>query len=388
MNRLLAIAVAAAASVPAAMAQSADFNRIISTVLSNNPQLAADSLTARAGLLEMAAEGNLPETEAGFDHLWSARDNEPRWGVEVSQSFDWPGVYAARRKALGAARSAEEAAARARVRQTALQARLLLIDVVDANLQIKARKQIAENLDSMLALTRQRFDNGDVTILTLKKMEMARYSAIADLDQAENDLDRLRADLAAMAGGTLIDTDGLTEFPESTLLAEADYVGQDDPATLALTLESETERLKERTEALRRWPGFSVGYLHEFEEGQHFNGFSVGLSLPLFSTRNQKAAATARSLAADAAATNARLTRAAAIRSTYAEASRLSRRIEAYHSVFGNDNYPELLHKAYDRGQLTAHEYLGEINEYMTMYLDHLAAETAFHRAVATLRAL
>ena len=388
MNRSSALFIAVAATAAAAMAQSAQFNDIIATVLARSPRLAADSLSARADLLSMATEGNLPAAEISFDHLWGASDGDKRWGLEVSQGFDWPGVYRARHKALAAARQAAQAESMARLRQTALEARLLLIDLVDANLQVKTRRRIKANFDSLLSLTRQRFEAGEVTILTLKKMEMAGYGTEADLADAESNLDRLRADLAAMAGGTLIDTDGLTEFPQQKLLQESDYLSQAAPAIEALTLAAETERLGARAEALKRLPGFSAGYVHEYEEGQHFNGFSVGMTIPGLATRHQKAAADARREAAEATAENARLTRAAAIHAAYAEAHRLSSRVEAYHRVFTDDDYTDLLRKAYDRGQLSAHEYLGELNEYMTLYLEHLADETAFHRAVATLRAL
>lgn len=388
MNRLLTIFVTVAASTSAATGQSADFNTVIAQILTNNPQLAADSLSSRADLLTMAAEGNLPDPEVSFDHLWSARDNEPRWGLEVSQSFDWPGVYAARRKALSAARQAGETATMARIREASMQARLLLIDVIGANLQVKARQQIVENFDSMLSLTRRRFESGDVTILGLRKMELARYDAQAGLDDAESTLDRLRADLAAMAGGRLIDTDGLTEFPTTPLHAEADYIGQVTPAIDALLFAAETERLNSRTESLRRWPGFSIGYVHEFEENTHFNGLSVGLQLPVFSTRHQQAAATLRHEAADAMATNARLTRIATIRATYAEANRLNRRITACDEIFSDGDYPLLLRKSFEGGQLTAHEYLGELNEYLDVWLNRLADKAAFHRAVITLEAL
>lgn len=388
MNRLSALFVAAVASASAATAQTADFNAIITEVLARNPQLAADSLTARADLLALAAEGNLPDPEVGFDHLWGSREGDPRWGLEVTQGFDWPGAYRARRRATSAARAAVEASARDRMRRAALEARLLLIDVVDANLNVKARRRIKENFDSLLSLTRRRFDSGDVTILTLKKMEFECYGAGADLEEAESNLDRLRADLAAMAGGKLIDTDGLTDFPQERLLAEADYMKRPSPALEALSLTADSRRLAAKAESLSRLPGFSVGYVHEYEEGEHFNGFSLGMTLPVFSTRHRRAEALARSEAAEAETTIARLNRNAAIRAAYAEAERLDRRVDTYHRVFGNDDYLHLLLKAYEQGQLTAHEYLGEINEYLSLYLDHLASETAYHRALARLQSL
>ncbi|MDE7141660.1 MAG: TolC family protein, partial [Muribaculaceae bacterium] len=48
-----------------------------------------------------------------------------------------------------------------------------------------------------------------------------------------------------------------------------------------------------------RYPSFSVGYRHAFEEGTHFDGFSVGIGLPLYSRRHSSEASDARSLMAE-----------------------------------------------------------------------------------------
>lgn len=362
-----------------------DFNSAIATILSHSPQLQADSLTARADLLAMAAEGNLPDPELGYSHLFSASE-EQRWGVEVSQSFDWPGVYAARSRALDAAREAEEYAARARVRAKALEARLLLIDMVDANCRVAALREVAANVDTLLSLTRERFDRGDVTILTLKRMEFERFNSRAALDDALSEQDRLRVELAAMAGGTLIDVDHIMDYPPLTLLPEHEYLAAADPTVEALEARGRVERLQERVEKLKRWPGLSLGYQHEYEDGAHFNGFSIGLTLPIFSTRHTGEAAAMRAAATAAELTQTRLDRAAAIRAAHAEARRLQRRLEAYDELFAADSYLELLRISYNSGQLTAHEYLGEINDYLTLRLDRLATARSLARSLALLR--
>ncbi len=386
MKKIITLTAAAMLTACAALAESADFNPIIARVLARNPQLAADSLSARADLLTMAAEGNLPDPEVAFDHKWpTVASDGTRWGLEVSQSFDWPGVYAARNKAIGAARRAEELMALSRLKEKALEVRLLLIDIVDANLRVATLSQVKENMDTMVELTREMYDRGNATVLTLKKMEFERYSTESALSDAQVDLDRLRADLAAMAGGELIDTDGLTEYPAQTLHEESVYTAASVPSISAMVEKANADRLTARAEKLKRMPGFSVGYLHEYEEGMHFNGFSVGMTLPFFSTRHTVGAAKARAEAAEASLESARLARAAAVRAGHSEAMRLKRRVEAYHSIFGSDNYPELLRRAYSKGQMTAHEYLGEVNEYLTLYMEHLATERAYMRSLATL---
>lgn len=46
-----------------------------------------------------------PEVE--FSRVWNTESGgENKWSLSVSQSFDWPGVYAARREATRSSRSA------------------------------------------------------------------------------------------------------------------------------------------------------------------------------------------------------------------------------------------------------------------------------------------
>lgn len=35
-------------------------------------------------------------------------------------------------------------------------------------------------------------------------------------------------------------------------------------------------------------PSLSIGYAHEFEDGMHFNGANLGVSIPLFSARERR----------------------------------------------------------------------------------------------------
>lgn len=364
-------------------AQAADFNTIVADVLSTNPALKADSLTANAELQELAMNGNLPDPEIGFEHKWGG--NEKRWGLEVSQSFDWPGVYAARSRALSAAREAEEYMAMARVREKSIEVRMLLLDIVAANRRVKILSQVQINVDSLLQLTQRQLETGNATILTLKKVEFEHYNIGNQLSDAIIEQDRLRVELAAMAGNRLIDTDGLLEFPAQTLESEETYSRAAWAAADALEATTRRDRAIQRAESLNRFPGLSVGYVHDYEEFTHYNGFSLGLTLPVFSTRHAVAAARLRAEATEAQAMAEKLGREAQIRSSYASARRLSARIAAFDRVFGSADYLPLLQKSLNAGQTTISDYLRDVNDYLNSQLDHIATCVAYHQALVAL---
>ncbi len=128
-----------------------------------------------------------------------------------------------------------------------------------------------------------------------------------------------------------------------------------------------------------------MGYVHETEGDENFNGFSVGLTLPVFSTRNNKKAAEAEALARSYELDGLRLARRSAIISDVRSAAKMKRQIDAYHEIFEKDDYLALLERAYRGGQMSQHVYLGEVNDYLRLCMDHLAMLLNYHRTLATL---
>lgn len=74
--------------------------------------------------------------------------------------------------------------------------------------------------------------------------------------------------------------------------------GENSPEVIAARAEAEAAIKEEKAASMESLPGISIGYQHAFEEGIHFNGASLGISIPLFSSRNKKKAAKAATVAA------------------------------------------------------------------------------------------
>lgn len=389
---LAAVAASAAALLPhpAASAQSPadEFNRIVASVVAHNPQLAADEAATRAEILRQSADNNLADTEVDFDRTWGTTPEAGnKWSLTVSQSFDWPGVYAARRKAARQGRLAAESRQAAALRQKVLEAKLMLLDVVYANQQVAALQAISQNMAALVQATDSLFSHGEATILEVKKIRFEQYDVSVQLDDALEQLGTLSRNLAALNGGEAVDVTLLTDYPHQSLLSEQDYLQAADPTLTAMARSAEAARLTARAERLKSWPGFSVGYVHETEGSERFNGFSVGLSLPIFSRRHVAAAARADRLAMQYQLDDATLARRAEIISNVAGANKMKRQIDAYHEIFGQE-YPELLERAYRGGTMTQHVYLSEINDYLRRCSEHLLLTLSYHRTLATLNSL
>ena len=95
MKKAIIFAVAAFAAATAG-ARTLSQAEAIDTIISSNSRLKALRANAEADYqsdLYEAKRLNDPEVE--FEHLWGPDDNK-KWNIGVSQSFDWPGAYGKR----------------------------------------------------------------------------------------------------------------------------------------------------------------------------------------------------------------------------------------------------------------------------------------------------
>ena len=132
-------------------------------------------------------------------------------------------------------------------------------------------------------------------------------------------------------------------------------------------------------------PGFSLGYRHQYEGGTHFNGLSVGIALPAWGASRSKAAARAE---AEAAALQAEAQTAATASQFDAQRRRvvaLGERLEAYDGALATSDYPALLRKSLDGGQISMLTYIQELNFFMEARIAREQAARDYHLALATL---
>ena len=124
---------------------------------------------------------------------------------------------------------------------------------------------------------------------------------------------------------------------------------------------------------MKRMPSFSVGYLHDFEEGVHFNGLSIGITLPDFGAGKSAKAAELEAETAQMKREEARAMRNVEVAANIAEAARLTAVLAEYDKALSQSDYLRLLKKSFDAGQITLTQYLLDQNWYLTTRLDHLA---------------
>lgn len=74
-------------------------DQVLKNIETNNRELQANEQQITSQKLEAKTDNNLPDPTLSYAHLWGAKDkNETIGELVVSQSFDFPSLYATRNK--------------------------------------------------------------------------------------------------------------------------------------------------------------------------------------------------------------------------------------------------------------------------------------------------
>ena len=367
-----------------AMAQT-PWDNVLSSVLENNAELRGNIAREMASVAQNRAENALEGLEVGGERMWSADPaKKDKWAVSVSQSFDYPGIYRARKQANDFNTQAFDYLQLSLISDKALSVKLLIIDIINAQARLDFYKQVGENLQRMDSLTQRSFELGNVTILDVRKMQLAVLDNDSRISTCESDVAVLMASLRGL-GGVFSESDAMWQsYPIQCLLEPSrnpeNYYEYHIGSFRSQAAQAATEAIK-----LGAMPSFALGYRHAFEDGTHFNGLSVAVKLPSFSQKQRRNAAKleAEALTAEFDGQLA-LTMAEAV-GNYNSAMSLKASLEQYRNLSGDSSYLELLKRAYDGGAMTIIDYLNEINIFSDARLNYIDLEYRYNLTLARL---
>jgi len=385
MNRfsIIVLTVTAAAAAPVALQAMSPIDSLAAVIAEANPAFNARRAELQSRSLSIQAENMLPGPELEGEHLWGP-DGDNRWGAGISQSFDWPGVYSARRQARRASDNAFAQLAEAERAEQVLAAKLALIDLVAARHDAGMLRRIHSNVAELTELTQRALDHGQATILDLRKLQIEGIDISRRLEQAEQERSAAIAELRAM--GYSGDVPDALDYPS----VAPDYAAAASRWMSAPTLaaaRAEEMAAKARAAAAARGclPGFSLGYRHQYEGGSHFNGLSVGIALPAWGSSKAKAAARAEAEAARLQAEAQMAETTARFDDTRRRLMGLEVRRQQYRETLGGSDYTDLLRKSLEGGQISIITYIQELNFVMEALLSWEQVEKEYHTLLSIL---
>lgn len=367
-----------------------NYNELINSVVANNPEIAALVTAAESDLLSLKSENNLPETDVEFEHQWGQKDVGNKWSIGISQGFEWPGVYKARRNAAKSASEAMQYLNRSNYLDKLLDVKLLFIDIVHTRKNIEVMTEVCDHMAQLKAKYHNSYLQGEVSILDVNKIDIEHIAVSRRCNELANQLSALENSLLAMNGGKDCSPilAKLNEYPCDMILSEDEYtrlIKQYDPQVNYNMHMTHAQTSMSNAARLKNLPGFSLGYMHVNELGEHFNGLKVGISLPLFSNRNKVKAAKAMLRSMEYTQTDIEVSKLSAMYSDRAKAIVLFDEVNEYKPIFEQCNNIALLKKALDGGEISLLTYLQEVNYFLQAQQEYMNVVYQYHYTIARL---
>ena len=371
---------------------ASDFDDVLSTIVSNNLSLKNAVAVDEASIAEMKAENTLEAPEFSYENLFGAKGIGDKRNFSLSQSFDWPGVYAARSQAVKKSESAMQYLRESGVLDLRRDVRVALIDMINIRQQIATTSKICDGLAAMSEYYKKASEEGNETRLDYNKAVVEHINAVRELKTLKADSSVIAATLRDLNGGKevkeLIARVGLN-YPHadlSSLIPERERIRMKDPSVAASRASIEAQKALIKVEKRSLLPGFSVAYLHEWEMGDNFNGFSVSVTLPFLTGRSKVKAASMRLASQNLDEEMAVIKIYSEMQADYETAVELRELLREYRGVMSDDSTFELLRKALDVGQINFLTYMQELNYFLAARRDFLEAHYRYHLAVARLQ--
>ncbi len=397
MSNIKTIIALAAATIPtllggAASAQDTGQDQIttlgyiINQIKAHNTELKALRGEADATKAEAKAGAALPDPEVSFGYLWYGRKD-----VSASQSFDWATITGRRRASVQATDTLAEFLYTAGYNAILTQATKAYIATVRANATLNilsAKKRAAE---SMAHLTRRRLDAGTARKDEAMTTQMAKTQALAELTRAQAERDEQLAIIAALNGGIAIDVQDSTFSATEELGGDFEsWYAVVSPFILSEKIAAAQMQVAEAQRSIARAsaaPTISLGYMGEFTPDDHYEGVTIGLTVPLWSARHRTNQASLAAQAARDRETAIRKRSRAVLRAAYDKALMLGRVASEMRENLEKTDSRYLTIRALERGEISASEAIMANNLYFDTAIEAINAEAEYRTAIIELYA-
>jgi len=119
--------------------------------------------------------------------------------------------------------------------------------------------------------------------------------------------------------------------------------------------------------------------------GERFNGFLVGISIPLFSNRNNVKQAKAQALYTDLQLESTTTTVESELHQLYNQSVALKTSMDEYNTVLKSQNSLALLNKAIQTGQISMIEYFVDVTTFYQSMQNYMQLQNEYQKVMAQL---
>ena len=341
---------------------------LLAEIENNNTALSAMRKTVETEKMGNKTGIQLQNPEVEFHYLWgdpSAIGN--RTDISVRQSFDFPSAYAYRNQIADMKNEQVELEYKKQKMDIFLQVRMLCAELTYQNaLRAEYRKRYA-NAQQIERSVRTKLETGEANILDQNKAKVTLLNTKSELRHIEIERQSLLQQLATLNGGNAV---AFEDSVFQTAPINSDFVqwiaqaSVNNPLLNWLEQEIAISDKNAQLQTAESLPKLNAGYMSEKVVGEHFQGVTVGISIPLFENKNTVKYARLKSEAVQHRQTDEKLRFYNDMKTLHTKASALQQNIAEFRNQLSLESDLELLQKALDKGAISLTEYLFELTVY------------------------
>ncbi|MDR1938710.1 MAG: TolC family protein, partial [Tannerellaceae bacterium] len=235
----------------------------------------------------------------------------------------------------------------------------------------------------------RRLETGDANQLEANKISLELLNVKTAASRNAVAIDAKRKELETLNGGIPLAFDAgnyepLAELPSLDALCDEAFAL--DPALQVLRSEQAVAGQALRVSRAQWLPGLEVGYqLNTASRGERFNGFLVGVSIPLFTNRQKVKQAKAETLYSELRYDDSAMKAKNELLQLYRSALALKESMREYEQLLEGQNNLSLLNKALESGRISMIEYFVEIASLYDSLQNYMQLENDYQKTVSRL---
>lgn len=386
MNKLNTFLAVGALLVSLGEVKAQAIDEVLRNIERNNKELQASAKDAEAARMEVQTQNNLEDPSVEYSPFYTKGiSGMSSSELVVSQSFDFPTLYAARHSSGKLQKEVVDRQYQVERRELLLSAKNLCLDLIMLNKQQAMLSLRKKNAGDLLTLFDERLKQGDAGVLDINKIKMELMNVQTEVAQNNAAHRTALQKLLAMNGNLPIEFSA-SEYPQAKAPADYDELYDEVVATDAnLQMADASARAAEKNVSVQRqnWlPKLEVGYRRNTSIDEKSNGFLIGGSLPLFSNRKKNKIAHAQAVSARLRLDDVRLQTEADVQSRYNELRQLDEAMRAY-DVTLMTNTLSLLKEAVTEGQISVIDYYTEADNVYNKLMAYYEVENRYQKLLA-----
>ena len=266
-------------------------DKILSEVERNNKSIAAEKQYLEAQKLSFKTGLNPENPRIEYDRLPGSPEGAgTQQDFSVTQPFDFPTSYGKRRVVSGEQITQAELQVSVFRQQLLLDAKLAGIDYIYRTKLQKELVKRLQNANTLLEAINKQTEQGESNILDLNKIKLLQLEIKNQSDLNETSQRTLQHQLDELNGGIPLDLSQI-EYPALSDLPDFEFLDSlieaNDPEVKAV--EQRRDVNKEQVELTRSMtlPKLEGGYHQQSILGQKYQGFHLGMTIPLWENKNR-----------------------------------------------------------------------------------------------------